>query len=279
MDIEVLKYFKTIARIGNMSRAAKELHVSQPTLTVAIKKLEDLLGVLLFERSKKGVTLTEAGLQIYQYSDQMTELWDEMLREAGSRDQTVKGTVRLGVHPSVARYTLPLFLPALLKEHPKMTVQLSIELSRHVLQMIRDGSIEVGLVMNPEPVPDLVIKEVCTDEVTIWKKKNTSNQETLIYDPNLFQTQTILQRLEKRDLRYERRIPCTNLEVIESLLMAGAGHAILPRRVIPANAKDIEEAHPQIPGFKDSLRLVYRSNFKKTATGKTFIDAVLKAQF
>nr|WP_295905865.1 LysR family transcriptional regulator [uncultured Bdellovibrio sp.] len=279
MDIDVLKYFKTIARTGNMSRAAQELHVSQPTLTVAIKKLEEMLGVTLFERSKKGVTLTPSGLQIYQYSDQMIELWEEMLREAGSLDQTVKGTIRLGVHPSVARYTLPVFFPALLKEHPLLNIQLMHDLSRNVLQMVRDSLIDVGLVMNPEKHPDLIIKEVCEDEVTVWKKKGSVINDTLIFDSNLFQAQAILERLQKKGIRYSRKISSSNLEVIASLLQAGAGHAILPKRVILANTAAIEEAHEQIASFKDSLCLVYRPSLKRSATGKAFIEAVTKSKF
>lgn len=279
MDIDVLKYFKTIARTGNMSRAAQELHVSQPTLTVAMRKLEDMLGVTLFERSKKGVTLTPTGLQIYQYSDQMLELWDEMVREAGSLDQAVKGTVRLGVHPSVGRYTLPVFLPTLLKDHPQLNVQLMHDLSRNILQMVRDSFVDIGLVVNPEKHPDLVIKELCTDEVTIWKKKGSSIQDTLIYDSNLFQAQTILERLQKKGIRYARKIASSNLEVIATLLQAGAGHAILPKRVIMSNFSSIEEAHDHVTSFKDSLCVVYRPSLKRTATGKAILEAISKSKF
>lgn len=278
MDIDVLKYFKTVARLGNMSRAAQELHVSQPTLTVAIRKLEEMLGATLLERSKKGVRLTEAGLQIYQYSEQMLALWEEMVREAGSNEQTVRGTLRLGAHPSVARYTLPVFLPALLKNQPQLNVQLVHDLSRHILQMIRDGLLDAGLVMNPERHPDLVIKEICSDEVTVWKKKGAAVNDTLIFDPSLFQAQTILERLNKKGVRYARHIPSSNLEVIASLLHAGAGHAVLPKRVLLSTA-GIEEAHPPLASFKDSLCLVYRPSLKKTALGRTFIDAVMAARF
>ncbi len=171
MDIDVLKYFRTVARLGNMSRAAQELHVSQPTLTVAIRKLEEKLGTILFERSKKGVSLTAAGLQIYQYSDQMIDLWEEMMREAGSVDDTVKGTIRLGAHPSVARYTLPSLLRDLLENNPDLNIQLQHDLSRNILQMILDNIVDAALVINPERHPDLVIKELLSDEVNIWKRK------------------------------------------------------------------------------------------------------------
>ncbi|MDG0818023.1 LysR family transcriptional regulator [Bdellovibrio svalbardensis] len=277
MDINVLKFFKTIANLGNMSRAAQELHVSQPTLTVAMRKLEDQLGVRLFERSKKGVTLTAAGLQIYQYSDQMVELWEEMLREAGTVNDAVRGTIRLGLHPSVARYALPTFLPSLMKEHPDLSVQLSHDLSRNVLQRVLDHALDAGLVMNPEKHPDLILKEICRDEVSVWKKKGSSLQDVLIYDPSLFQTQWILEKLQKKGLRYKRKLESSNLEVIAGLLQAGAGHAILPKRVALQNPFPLEEAHASLPSFQDHLYLVYRPSLRRSAIGKAFIEAVQSA--
>lgn len=277
MDIDVIKYFKTTARMGNMSRAAQELHISQPTLTVAIKKLEEALNVTLFERSKKGVSLTPAGLQIYTYSDQLVELWDLMVREAGSLEETVKGTLRVGVHPSVALYTLPAFMPALLKGHPELNVDLKHDLSRNVLQMILDNHLDLGLVINPERHPDLIIKELCQDEVTVWKKKGAQN-ETLVFDPSLFQTQVILERLQKKGFRYARKIPSSNLEVVSSLLHSGVGHAILPKRVALQFSSNLEEAHPQLSSFKDSLCLVCKPSLKRTAAGKAFLEAVFKAK-
>lgn len=279
MDITVLKYFKTVARLGNMSRAAQELHVSQPTLTVSIRKLEETLGTVLLERSKKGVSLTPAGLQIYQYSDQMIELWEEMLREAGSVDQAVKGTIRLGVHPSVARYTLPSLLRDLLEDNTQLNVQLYHDLSRNVLQMILDNVVDAGLVINPEKHPDLIIKELLEDEVTVWKRKGCTLNDVLIFDPSLFQVQSILEKLKRKNFRYMRQISSSNLEVIASLLSSGTGHAILPKRVATHHPFPIEEAHPEITPFKDSLCLVYRPTLKKTATGRAFIEATMKAKF
>ncbi|XGC81639.1 LysR family transcriptional regulator [Bdellovibrio bacteriovorus] len=277
MDIDVLKYFKTTARLGNMSRAAQELHISQPTLTVAIRKLEEQLGVTLFERSKKGVSLTSAGEQIYKYSDHLLELYEEMLRNAGSLEDKVKGTLRLGLHPSVACYTLPAFLSQTLKQHPELNVELHHDLSRNVLQDILDNTLDLGLVINPERHGDLVIKELCQDEVTVWKKKG-SLSDTLIFDPSLFQTQVILERLQKKGLQYARKISSTNLEVIATLLQSGAGHAILPKRVALNSGSSIEPAHSQISVYKDSLCLVYRPSLKRTATGKALLEAIVNAK-
>lgn len=279
MDIQTLKYFKIVAQLGNMSRAAQELHVSQPTLTVTIKKLEDELGVSLFERSKKGVVLTPAGMDTVRYADTLLQTWEELKKSSLSAENEVKGLLQLGAHPSVARYTLPYFLPSLMKKHPDFRINLHHDLSRNILNMVVEHRCDVGLVINPEPHADLVIKDLLQDEVRVWKKKGSKNHDILIVDENLFQTQTLLERLKKKGLHYPRQIRSANLEVVASLLDSGMGHAILPERVARQSGISIEEAHPEIPAFKDTLSLVYRPNFRKTALGKAFIDAVTTQPF
>ncbi len=279
MDIQALRYFKVVAEIGNMSRAALELHVSQPTLTVNIKKLEEELGASLFERSKKGVILTPAGLDALRYTDTLLQNWADLKKSSLSAENEVKGLVQFGVHPSVARYTLPKFLPELLKKHPELRFNLHHDLSRNVLGMIVEHRCDVGLVINPEPHADLVIKELLQDEVRVWKKKGSKNNDILLVDENLFQSQTLLDKLKKKNIKYLRTIRSSNLEVLASLLETGMGHVILPERVARQASVQLEEALPEVPPFKDSLNLVYRAPFRKTALGKAVIDAILSQAF
>lgn len=276
MDTEVLRYFKVAAQTGNMSRAAAELHISQPTLTVAIKKLEEELQVLLFERSKKGITLTTAGKKVFNQVEELLQSWNTLKREAGNASEEVRGVVRLGVHISVGCYFLPLFMPELLKKNPHLNIQLKHDLSRNVFQHMLNNQIDVGLVMNPENHPDLIIKEVAQDEVTVWRKKSGSVGDTLIYDPSLFQTQWILKQLQKKGHQFPRKIESSSLEVITSLLRAGAGHAILPKRVAQQSSFPMEASFSGLPVYKDSLCLVYRPSFRKTALGRAVIDGITK---
>lgn len=279
MDIQALRYFKIIAEIGNMSRAAQELHVSQPTLTVTIKKLEEELRVSLFERSKKGVVLTPAGLDTLRHAEVLLQNWEDLKKASLANENEVKGLLQLGAHPSVARYTLPKFLPQLLKKHPDLRLQLHHDLSRNILSMIVEHRCDIGFVINPEPHADLVIKTLVQDEVRLWKKKGTKGSDVLFVDENLFQTQTLLERLRKKGVQYRRVIRSSNLEVLASLLEAGAGHVILPQRVAQQGSVQIEDALPDVAPFKDTLSLVYRSNFRKTALGRAFIDAVSAQEF
>jgi DNA-binding transcriptional LysR family regulator len=145
--------------------------------------------------------------------------------------------------------------------------------------MILEHRCDVGFVINPEPHADLVMKELLTDEVRIWKKKGSKNSDILLVDDNLFQTQTLLDRLKKKGIHYNRVIRSSNLEVVASLLDTGMGHAILPERVATQSGVAIEEAYPEVTPFKDTLCLVYRPSFRKTALGKAFIAAVTEQEF
>ena len=274
MDTEVLRYFKIAAQSESFTQAAKELHISQPTLTVAMKKLEEELKVSLFERSKKGITLSASGTQVFGKIDELLQNWEFIKREASTTIDDVRGTIRLGVHTSVACYFLPLFLPDLLKNNPNLQIQLKHDLSRHVLQNILNYQIDVGLVINPEKLPDLVIKEITVDEVNVWKKKSGSLSDTLIYDPSLFQTQWILKQLRRKGFHFLRKIESTSMEVISGLLHAGCGHAILPKRVAQQQKLPFESSFNVITPHKDSLCLVFRPLFRKTALGRALIDSL-----
>jgi DNA-binding transcriptional LysR family regulator len=165
-------------------------------------------------------------------------------------------------------------MPELLKKHPLLQIQLKHDLSRNVLQNILNNQIDVGLVMNPESHPDLIIKEIAQDEVNVWKMKSGSTADTLIYDPSLFQTQWVLKQLQKKGHKFSRKIESSSLEVITSLLRAGTGHAILPKRVAQQSPFPMEASFHGIPSYKDSLCLVYRPSFRKTALGRAVIDSM-----
>ena len=275
MNINTLKQFRVISELENMSRAAKELHMAQPSLSVAVAKLERDLGVLLFQRSKKGVKLTAAGTRFLKYCEESLREWEQIQAEISHLSSEVVGTLRLGVHPSVAIYTLPHFLPQLLKKFPALRIQLSHDLSRRIMQMVVEQELDVGLVINPEARPHLIVRHLIDDEVTVFRPAKIVNNNLLIFDPNLSQIQSIRRQMERQGIRFQRTLESSNLEVISHLLLGGIGHAILPRRVLLSLSQAFEESFPKlIKPVRDRLALVYHPEFSKTAMGKVFVDAV-----
>lgn len=276
MNIDTLRYFTVAAKAGNFSRAAKDLHVSQPTLTISIKKLEETLGVTLFERSKKGVRLTNEGKTALEQIEMLTKLWDELCRSSLVKDESVRGTIRVGCHSAVAQYTLPHILPKLLNDHPLLKIQLSHDLSRKILVAVQNSEVDIGLVINPAPAEGLILAQLAEDEVTIWKKKGLKNNSVLIYDPNIFQTHAILDKLRKKKIYFDQIIESSDLNVIFSLLHSGTGHALLPKRVAfnTVDKAQIAESFPELDCFKDKLFVAYKPSLRKNPAAKVIIDAL-----
>ncbi len=253
-----LSYFMTIAQAGSFSAAASRLGIAQPSLSLAVQRLEGNLGTSLFVRSRQGVVLTKAGERLFADSRDLLQRWESLRADALSTTNEIRGCMKLGVHPSVAIYSLPLFLPKLLKENPDLEIMLVHDLSRAITQKVIACEVDVGIVVNPVPHGDLVIKPLAKDEVTLWQMANLKNEDVLICEPSLLQTQEILRKLAKQSRKFKRTIECSNLEVIVRMAQTGVGAAILPARVAQAQNQKL---NPVIgaPKFHDEIALIYRT--------------------
>ena len=158
-----LTYFLEIAHQGNLTHAANHLGVSQPSLTLAMQRLEQSVGTKLFIRSRQGVRLTKAGDQLLLQARKLMSQWEELRQTAMDSVNEIKGRFTLGCHPSVARYSLPLFLPGLLAAHTELEISLEHDLSRNITHKVLNLDIDLGIVVNPTPHPDLVMKSLAED--------------------------------------------------------------------------------------------------------------------
>lgn len=274
---EAIKYFIELAKTQHMSRAAERLGVTQPTLSHSLKRLEDELGHLLFLRSKKGLSLTPAGQNLFEKSQELLQSWESVLNSVNEEVSVAKGRIRLGCHTAVAQYTLPLFLPALLKNYPDLKISLTHGLSRPMTEMVVSSQLDVAFAVNPNRHPDLIIKELARDKVTIWVPQACANPDILLMEPSLNQSQDILSKLEKKGLHFKRTIESSSLEVIAQLLNAGVGYAILPERVVKALSNI--KVHPlrDAPVFEDKICVVYKPEFRKLKRGEIFLQELMNA--
>lgn len=273
-----LEYFIEIAGTAHLSRAAERLGVTQPALSHCVKRMEESLGTPLLIRSKKGVKLTDAGNRLLREANQMKLQWKNLKQSILNEVEQPQGLIRLGCHSAVAQYTLPNFLPKFLASYPDIQIHLNHGLSRHMTEMVISDQLDVAIVVNPVRHDDLILKEFCTDEVTLWKSNGCLNSDLLILNPDLFQTQDILKRLSKRGLTFKRTIESTSLEVIAHLLHAKTGLAILPHRVIESlNGKGANKISSvkNAPVFKDRIYLAYKQTFRQTERGRVFLSAAV----
>jgi len=271
-----LKYFIEVARTQHVSKAAERLGVTQPTLSYSLKRIETDMGLNLFERSKKGVKLTAAGHRLFEKSQELLEMWEQTKTAAQNETTQASGIIRLGCHTAVAQYTLPEILPQFLKNFPDIKIQLHHGLSRHINESLIADRLDVGFVINPTEHPDLVIKELLKDRVGFWRAKKIINEDTLILDPSLIQTQTLIKKAQSKGFKFKRFIESSSLEVIAQLVASGVGYGILPERVAKAFGGSDITSPADSPLYQDRMCLVYKPSFRSLMRGKVFIDKVSK---
>lgn len=260
-----LAYFLEVSSTLNLSRASERLGISQPSLSLAIKRLEQAIGTPLFVRHKQGVTPTQAGKQLVLHARQLLQYWENTKSEALASHQEVQGYFTLGCHSSIAIYLLSELLANLLEQHPKLEIHLKHDISRRITEQVVNLSIDIGIVVNPYKHPDLIIRKLCNDEVTFWVGEGTrptqnihSKQAIILCEPDLTQTQSLLKKCKKLGIHPERIMTMNSLEVIASLTASGCGIGILPTRVAQAMYPDKLKRVPKAPIYSDEVCLVYR---------------------
>jgi LysR family hydrogen peroxide-inducible transcriptional activator len=156
MTLTELRYIVTLAQEQHFGRAAQTCHVSQPTLSIAVKKLEDELGVALFERTRTRVHPTAIGLQVLERARRIIEQAADIRDLANSGVDQLTGALCVGVLPTVAPYLLPQFIPLLQRLAPQMPLYVEEDLASPLAKKLRQGEVDVLIVTAPFSEVDVV---------------------------------------------------------------------------------------------------------------------------
>lgn len=289
MDLTHLRYFQSIAEAGSMSGAARQLRVSQPTLTVAIQNLEEELGTTLFLRTSKGVTLTTTGEVLLDCIKDIFALVERTKETILGVETEEAGEFVIGCHESLGAYFLPQFMRRFLEEAPKIQLSLMNASSGGVREAVIERTVHFGLIVNPRPHPDLVLVELFKDAVTAFVAAEEPVLETLdaAYDrlaegPLVFagrveQCQDLIGRFAADRRLPARMLECGDLELVKSLALGGIGVALLPRRVaMYGHDGQLRPLHPNFPEFPDSIHLIYRGDLHRTKAALKVKDALVR---
>ncbi|MCM3387606.1 LysR family transcriptional regulator [Ureibacillus chungkukjangi] len=146
MDEKDWLILQTIYKERNITKAAEQLYISQPSLTYRIQQLEEQLGVKILSRRKRGVDFTIEGEYLVQYATSMLYQMNEMKDHLANLHGKIKGTLRLGVSQTFARYKLPAILAEFIKQYPEVDINLKSGFSYEVIQMINKEEANIGIV-------------------------------------------------------------------------------------------------------------------------------------
>ncbi len=302
LDPTHLRYFLAIAAHGSITAAARALHASQPTLTVALRNLEEHLGTTLVLRERTGVTLTHTGEELVHHA---REIFEAMRRaEEGVRgiEKDDVGEFTLGCHESLGAYFLPDFMAGFLRENPGVEIRLANDTSRGTADAVLARKVDFGIVVNPQPHPDLTLVEMFHDAMDVMiasealpasRRGRTSHEPEgrdpgltrahdrlragpVIFAGRISESRELLELLERERVIPGRRLVCGDLELVKSLALAGIGPAILPRRVARYGHEGrLVRLHERLPYIRDTICLVYRADRHRTRAAMRLKDALV----
>jgi len=278
-----LSFFLEVSQTLNLSRASERLGITQPALSQSMKRLEHSFGQAVLIRSKTGVKLTKAGEKLAIHARSLLTLWEDIKGDVAKDQSELRGRYSLGCHPSVGLYTMDRFVPKLLKEYDDLELRFHHDLSRKITEDVISFKLDFGIVVNPVPHPDLVIRDIYKDEVVIWahQKKNPltdhkKGSAVLICDPDLRQSQDLLNKIKKKGIKFERTCFTGNLEIVTSIVAAGGGLGIIPTRVVKNMGVTKLEVVDNSPKFHDRICLVYRADTQNTVASRTLAKSIEK---
>lgn len=273
-----LSYFLEVTNTLNVSLAAKNLNISQPTLSRAIQNLENTVGTELLIRHKKGVALTPAGKKVLFKVKNLLDDWNTTKLEALASHQHVEGHIKIGCHPTVGLFIHP-YITDLLLDYPKLDIELNHSTSAIITQQVIDVLLDIGIVTNPMQYPDLVIHKLSEYSTTLWtssdKQKTQdiySGEAILICDPNTHYAKTIIKQCKSMGITFKRIVKTNSLEVTANLAANGCGIAALPSCITKTLFDQQLQRIPDMPTITDELCLIYRNEYRNVSVVKTVVD-------
>jgi DNA-binding transcriptional LysR family regulator len=239
-----LRVFRVVSDTLNFRRAADELHLTQPAITAQIKTLEEGLGIALFDRIGRDITLTPAGTTLLQYVRQIESITNEAIAALAPFGGQEGIDLRIGASHTIAVYLLPKLLPHLLSEWPKLRVHVMGGSTNQVLQALTTHQIGVGLIEAPAFRPDLKTEVFAEDELALivrpdhrWTRKRMLRAAELVQSPILLReegsgTRRFVEEYLERNgvLRQQLQTPINinSTEGIISAVEAGLGAGFVP---------------------------------------------------
>ena len=153
MTLRHMKIFEAVFRHSNITKAAEELHLAQPSVSVAVRELEEYYGICLFERLGRRIVPTELGTEFYGYALHIVSLFDEM--EQKIRNWDALGVIRIGASITIGTHILPPLLKQYQALYPELRTEVTIGKSAVIEQHILENKIDIGLIENQSEHPDI----------------------------------------------------------------------------------------------------------------------------
>ena len=295
MNLRDLKYVIAVAETHHFGKAAERCFVSQPTLSGQIKKLEEELGVAIFERTSRSVEITPVGEVILAHARQMMEQADAIEQLARAQQDPLAGPLRVGAIPTLSPYLMPLILLPLKKQHPQMKLVLAEELTDILLERLRNHEIDAALLATPVEEQGLVSVPLFdepfwvayprkhrfyTKEKVTLRDLETENLLLLSEGHCLAKQAMDVCRIKSREDQGEMAdLRASSLETLIQLVRAGFGITLVPALAMQGawvTGSGVVAQPLTIADASRRVSLVYRQSFPRMPALQTLAEIILE---
>lgn len=252
MEMHQLRYVVAVARTGNFSRAAEQCHVAQPSLSQQIQKLEDELGERLFDRLKREAKLTTHGEAFLRRAVKILEEVDAAKREASDAHSLLRGTLAVGVLPTIAPYLLPDVLAQFTEKFPGIQIVVQEDTTARLVKLAHAYEIDFALVSRPIHDDRLEVRDLFAEELLValppghplTRKRavavaDLEKERLIVMKEGHCLGDQVLGFCERRELKPNISFRSAQLETIQALVCSGLGISLIPAMAADDQREDV----------------------------------------
>ena len=290
MTLNELKFVIAVAQERNFRRAAEKCFVTQPALSLGIKKLEEELGVVIFERSCSEVKPTEIGQQIIQQANIVLEQSHRLKEMAKLGTNPLEGLFKLGMIHSVGPYLLPEIIPVLRKSVPNMPLEIEENLTANLETQLKNGVIDAAVIALPFDLPGIQIQTLYDEDFSVvvpanhhWanrkqiRAEELSDEKVLLLNTGHCFSNQVTQACPEL-VRKGEVLQGNSLETIRNMVASNLGITVLP-----ATATAVRYDNPLlkvIPFAKPvptrRIAIAWRKSFVRTQAIEKLVEAIMQ---
>ncbi len=283
MELRQLEYFQMASRLRNITRAAERLRVSQPNITVAIKKLEAELGIQLFDRSQKQLALTPEGAVFLNRIELALRNIQDAVLEVNDYKQLQKGTIKIGIPPMMGAYLFPKIFSSFQKKYSHLDIYLHEEGSMSIREQLERDELDFGIIIISGASHNLQLLPMTTSQIVACVPENSplaakdrltkediATANVIMLKEGSFLRQTILGKLKEQSITPNIVLESNQVVTIKGLVASGVGISFLLDMVLE-DAPGVKAIPLEEPLFVD-VGLAWKKDRYISKAAQSFID-------
>ena len=287
-NLSSYRIFYTVANTGNISKAAKELYISQPAISKSIQKLEESVGCKLFSRSSRGVVLTDEGKLLYEHVSEAFEtltMGEEKLKRS---IELGVGHLKIGVSSTLCKYLLLPYLKEFIRQNPHISISISCQSTNDTLKLLEDNKIDIGLIGKPENLKNIhfdFLEEIedifvaAKDYLRKLKARGIQKDHILqsstlmLLDKNNMTRQYIDDYLQENQIIIKDSIDISDMDLLIDFARIGVGVACVIKNFVREDLENgtLVEIPLGFPIHKREVGFAYKTTTKPSKSLAEFI--------